>query len=528
MAGPGGVEVGRASIRVLPDTSNFSPALKRYLERIENTTRLNLSATVDASKLVASASEAVKAAEAAVESIDVDIDVDASELVANAAGAVQAAESAVENIDVDLDVDASKIVGEVAKAVQTAEAAAPEVDVEIDIDPSTLIGKARLAVAMAQKVAGDIDVKMNIKGGAAMAGLGAIALASGVAVRSFARGALQATATTLTLAAAAGAATVAVAGLAAPLVAVASAAASAVVPIAALGAALVPAAIGAAGLAVGVLAASFNGLGAAIDDTDPAKAAEALAKLPPAAQEGALALRELKTQFSDLGEGIQQNFWANLSNIGDLAALVEPISAATKGLAVDMGNAAAGVVAFVSKGTGLSAMTTLLDNGSAAAGWLLGAALLLGLLGLLWTGWRAAGMLRAPLGAPATAASPEEDALLTLLRQHERALPPAAADALHATVIATRDALRATAGETALSRAAFDAQQAAREDLPDLLAAYRALPSDPQQDAELLGQLARIETRMAHVTREQAQAGQRALRAHGQYLDDKYRTDAES
>ena len=169
-------------------------------------------------------------------------------------------------------------------------------------------------------------------------------------------------------------------------------------------------------------------------------------------------------------------------------------------------------------------------NGSAAAGWLLGAALLLGLLGLLWTGWRAAGMLRAPLGAPATAASPEEDALLTLLRQHERALPPAAADALHATVIATRDALRATAGETALSRAAFDAQQAAREDLPDLFAAYRALPSDPQQDAELLGQLARIETRMAHVTREQAQAGQRA---HGQYLEDKYlddkdRTDAES
>ena len=166
-------------------------------------------------------------------------------------------------------------------------------------------------------------------------------------------------------------------------------------------------------------------------------------------------------------------------------------------------------------------------NGSAPAGWLLGAALLLGLLGLLWTGWRAAGLLRAPLSVPATPASPEEDALLTLLRQHERALPPATRPALHATVIATRDALRATAGETTLSRAAFDAQQAAREDLPELLAAYQALPGGTQQDEELLGQLARIETRMAAVTRERAQASQRALRAHGQYLDDKYEAESE-
>ncbi|AAF10302.1 hypothetical protein [Deinococcus radiodurans] len=166
-------------------------------------------------------------------------------------------------------------------------------------------------------------------------------------------------------------------------------------------------------------------------------------------------------------------------------------------------------------------------NGSAPAGWLLGAALLLGLLGLLWTGWRAAGLLRAPLSVPAVTTSPEEGALLTLLREHERALPPATRPALHATVIATRDALRATAGETTLSRAAFDAQQAAREDLPDLLAAYQALPSGARQDEELLGQLARIETRMAAVTRERAQAGQRALRAHGQYLDDKYEADSE-
>ena len=115
-------------------------------------------------------------------------------------------------------------------------------------------------------------------------------------------------------------------------------------------------------------------------------------------------------------------------------------------------------------------------NGSAPAGWLLATALL-GVLGLLWTGWKAARLLRTPLTLPAAAASAEEQDLLRLLRQHERALQPATRPALHATVIATRDALRATAGEGTLSRAAFDARQAAREDLPDLLEAYRALPA---------------------------------------------------
>ncbi|NEK06024.1 hypothetical protein GR239_36645, partial [Rhizobium leguminosarum] len=135
----------------------------------------------------------------------------------------------------------------------------------------------------------------------------------------------------------------------------------------AVGAALVPAAITSAGLAVGVLAASFNGLGDALNTADPEKAAEALAQLPGPAQEAALALRGLKDQFTDLGTEIQSSFWSNLSNIGDLSAVIEPIRRATVGLAADMGNAAAGVVDFVSQGSGLSAVATLLHNGSDAA-----------------------------------------------------------------------------------------------------------------------------------------------------------------
>lgn len=42
MAGPGGIEAGRVSVRVLPDLTAFRRSLQRYLERIEKTERLRI------------------------------------------------------------------------------------------------------------------------------------------------------------------------------------------------------------------------------------------------------------------------------------------------------------------------------------------------------------------------------------------------------------------------------------------------------------------------------------------------------
>ncbi|MFF2808643.1 hypothetical protein ACFVT2_16000 [Streptomyces sp. NPDC058000] len=47
MAGPGDREVGRLSIRVLPDTSNFAVSLQRYLDRIERRARVQVQAVPD-------------------------------------------------------------------------------------------------------------------------------------------------------------------------------------------------------------------------------------------------------------------------------------------------------------------------------------------------------------------------------------------------------------------------------------------------------------------------------------------------
>lgn len=164
------------------------------------------------------------------------------------------------------------------------------------------------------------------------------------------------------------AATVAIGGLAAPLAATGVAAGAAIGPMIKLGAAMAPAAIGSAALAFGTLRASLAGFGTALEAANAEEFAAAIADMGPAAQAGATALYGLKQTFADVGKAVQETFWANLSNIGDLGALVAPIRSAMNALAADMGNAAAGLVAFVSHGTGLTAMRTLMSaSGEAAA-----------------------------------------------------------------------------------------------------------------------------------------------------------------
>lgn len=169
-------------------------------------------------------------------------------------------------------------------------------------------------------------------------------------------------------------------------------------------------------------------------------------------------------------------------------------------------------------------------SGSNIAGWLLGLTLLIGAIGTYWTARRASGLLRAEADVPvpeAFAHTPDGDEanLLTLLRTHERALPALPQEAFHATVIATRDALRLTAQDSALQRDTFDVRQAVREDLPELMDAYRAVPPSRQSDQQLLEQLRLIEQRMQAVTSERVAHRQRDLSANGRYLRDKYEPD---
>ncbi len=173
----------------------------------------------------------------------------------------------------------------------------------------------------------------------------------------------------------------------------------------------------------------------------------------------------------------------------------------------------------------------LLALGFDPAGWLLGLTLLLGLLGLIRTALRATRLMNAPdedaLPETAKTALPaslqaDETTLLGTLRTHERALPPASRVAFHAAVIATRDALRVSADDAVLNRDSYDVRQAAREDIPELLETYRTVPPTPANQAELQRQLGLIEGRMAAVIRDREAQKNRALKAHGRYLEKKY------
>lgn len=163
-----------------------------------------------------------------------------------------------------------------------------------------------------------------------------------------------------------------------------------------------------------------------------------------------------------------------------------------------------------------------LANGHTFAGWLMAFTLLLGVLGAVWTVRRAGQLLHAREEAAPNAPQSEEATLLGTLRTHERALPGSTRTAFHATVIATRDALRATSDDITLTREAFDVRQAAREELPELLDAYQSVPRTSRNDAELLRQLSLIEGRMQKVIHARRADQERALQASGRYLDDKY------
>lgn len=82
MAGPGGREVGRISIRVLPDTSKFGTELNAYLERIESRLELEIPVSLDARSVAQTEAEL----EFLTRDREIDIEMDTRALTRNVGG----------------------------------------------------------------------------------------------------------------------------------------------------------------------------------------------------------------------------------------------------------------------------------------------------------------------------------------------------------------------------------------------------------------------------------------------------------
>lgn len=354
-----GVTVGMANVRILPDTRGFAKKLEAELKRL-NDVRVEVGVDFDAEGLSQKAKSAAAAASKSAH-VDAEADFDADGLTRRARAAAKMA-SLASKVEFEADFDANGLVRKARDASRDAGKRA--IHFAAEIDPSVLVAKARAARMVAQRALGNLKVGLELKNGAA---LRLAVQAAAIQMNMFGASIMTTALTALPeLIGKAGLAAVAVGGLAGPLVAVSAQALAAAGSMAALGAAMAPTAITAAGLAVGTLVAAFKGMGDALKADSIEDLNAAIEDMPPSMQAATTAIWELKNQFADLGSEISEGFWANLSNIGDLANLIEPIRTALTGVANDMGNAAAGLVAFVSQGVGLEAMTTMLDHAQTA------------------------------------------------------------------------------------------------------------------------------------------------------------------
>ena len=329
MAGAGGVEVGRAAVRVVPDTGGFAQKLKRELDAIEDRVK-----------------------------VKIKVDLDTNGLSAKVRAAAEEAER-LSKIRPEVDPETEGMRREVEEAAEAAEKTS-KIKPKVDPETSGLIRKVRDAVREAQAAAGDIDVKMNVHSDlSAMAGRGLASMTSS---------AMSLAGTLARVGSIAAAATVAIGGITPALSAATAAAwqfttASSTL----LGGVLVTGAAGAA-MAFGTLKMAVAGMGDALKASNPGEFSEAIAKMPPAAQSAARAMFDLKGSFSGFGAEIQQSFWEPLSNIGQLSVLVEPVKAAMQSLAGSMGRASAGLVDFVTQGAGLAAMHSIIENAATGTG----------------------------------------------------------------------------------------------------------------------------------------------------------------
>ncbi|AUG87147.1 tail length tape measure protein [Streptomyces phage Attoomi] len=258
MAGPGGREAGRLSIKVLPDTSNFAGSLQRYLDRIERRARVQVQAVPDLADFRQRLNTQLSRVRARVR---VNVDPDLSAFRATLRARLEGADA---SLGVRLEVDE----GEIARLRQELAHITPPITIpaHVDVDRNSL-------AAMGRSLG-----NMGRDGNGAARGLASVA---GAAARL----------TTMA------SAIPAVAGLAAGLAAMAPAAGVAAPALLMVASAQAAIKIGTAGV------------------SDALKGnAEALAKLSPAARDFVTQAKALAPAWSKVKSTVQENLFQGLGD----------------------------------------------------------------------------------------------------------------------------------------------------------------------------------------------------------------------
>src|SRR5512139_100176 len=179
--GPGGREVGRVSLRVLPDTSRFLPSLKKYAERVERTVAVRLGAEVDARGLEADVQRITRTVEATAPTIRVPAAPVTDGFARQLQTQVRAAAQAIE-ANIPLTADGERFRRQVLTEVARLETEIQRFDIEVPLDVEGAARaraelKARVVELQALARMSPIDIPISVGGGSGgIGGIGGAAL----------------------------------------------------------------------------------------------------------------------------------------------------------------------------------------------------------------------------------------------------------------------------------------------------------------------------------------------------------------
>lgn len=192
---PGGVEVGRASVRVVPDTSKFAAELAKQLAKLGDITvklkidadkrsiqaqvekylnavqdvvskkNLHLDFSVDTSEAVRTARKVSEQAQAVVDDVKIGFTVSKEGLVTDVREAVAQAEAAADsaNPTVTVDADVSHLAAQIFGAVKAIEAGTKvDVPVRFTVDETGMVSDVRASTALAKTVASETDIVLHV------------------------------------------------------------------------------------------------------------------------------------------------------------------------------------------------------------------------------------------------------------------------------------------------------------------------------------------------------------------------------
>lgn len=389
MASAGGKEVGRVSIRVVPNTDGFKRKVENDLRDLDGE-KVKLNPDLDSRELERQIdrsdrdvdvkaklkdpedleSELRRTTQRIKESIKVDTDLNQSGFRAKVRGMIDSAEGTVK---VDTDVDSGDIVAKAVAARKEAQAAMGKLKAKIDVDDRGAAAKA-IAWSKATSKAMTLKVKATLDSSQLKQSLNGLQHLSELAVRPFYRmyggeiieGIVKGFTRfkgALTIA------TIAASGLGVVLAPMISSTYQAGVALTKLTGAMLPSVAAAAALSYGAFFKSFQGFGNALMATNLDDFNEAIADMGPKASDAAKALYGLKGAYNSATSGAQEKFWGNVTtDLRKLTPAVELVGASVTRLSGRFGRATDEVARFFTTNQGLQLLGHTLNNATSAAG----------------------------------------------------------------------------------------------------------------------------------------------------------------